>query len=587
MLYPSVAHLDLILTITGGLAAALVFGFLMHRIGLSPVVGYLLAGIAVGPRTPGFVAHEGLAAELAEIGVILLMFGVGLQFHIKELLAVRRIALPGALGQIAAATGLGALAARSWGYGWPGAVVFGLAISVASTVVLVRVLSDHRDLHTPVGRTAVGWLVVEDIFTVLALVGLPLVFQNGASGSRALGLSLGLALLKLLALGVAVLVIGRRLVPTLFEYVARTRSRELFTLTVLVSALGIAVGSAKFFGASMALGAFLAGLIVGQSEFSARAAADALPMRDAFAVLFFVSVGMMFDPAHLLNAPGQVAITLAIVLIAKPLSAWLIVRALGQTRALGAPVAAALSQIGEFSFVLASSSEALGILPREAASTLVATSILSVAASPILYGAARRLAARSAASTTSTELAGAEAEHTSAGRDLAVVVGYGPTGQVVHEILAQNHIDVMVVDLNMESVRTAREQGGRGLYGDAGQREVLAAAGMAQARALFLTAASQEGAAAIIQAAKSLNPSAHVYVRASYLAEVGALRAAGAASVVAAEGEVAVAMATQLLEHLGASPDHIDRERDRVYLELGRRTEPGPALAQSRRHGSP
>lgn len=570
----TVEHFDLILTITGGLASALVLGFIMHRVGLSPVVGYLLAGFVVGPKTPGFVAHERIAGELAEIGVILLMFGVGLQFHIKELLAVRRIAIPGALGQIAAATGLGALAAHGWGYSLSGAIVFGLAISVASTVVLVRVLSDQRDLHTPIGRTAVGWLVVEDVFTVLALVALPLLFSRDPGASGSLALSLGLALLKLVGLVFAVLVIGRRVVPKLFEFVARTRSRELFTLTVLVAALGIAVGSATLFGASMALGAFLAGLIVGQSEFSARAAAEALPMRDAFAVLFFVSVGMLFDPAMLWHSPGKLLLTLAIILIAKPLSAWLIVRALGEPKRLAAAVAAALSQIGEFSFVLASISERLGILPSEAASTLVAASMISIALNPFLYTLAKRFApdeVRSSAADVEQPI------NASFERDLAIIVGYGPTGQILREILEENHIDAAVVDLNIESVRRVQKSGGRAVYGDASQSDVLQAAGVERARALFLTAAALEDVAEIIRAAKALRPDINVHVRASYLADVAALQGAGASSVIAAEGEVAVAMATELLERLGATPDHIDRERDRVYLELSKWAEPKPA----------
>jgi CPA2 family monovalent cation:H+ antiporter-2 len=565
-------HVDLILTITGGLASALLLGFVMHRIGLSPVVGYLLAGVVVGPQTPGFVADERLATELAEIGVILLMFGVGLQFHVSELLSVRRIAIPGALGQIAVATGLGALGAHAWGYPWAGALVFGLAISVASTVVLIRVLSDHRDLHTPTGRTAVGWLVVEDLFTVLALVALPLLFGREREGSSLL-LELGVALLKLVGLGVAALVIGRRAVPKLFEYVAKTRSRELFTLTVLVSALGIAVGSAKFFGASMALGAFLAGLIVGQSEFSARAAAEALPMRDAFAVLFFVSVGMLFDPAQFWHAPGPLLLTLAVILIAKPLSAWLIVRAMGGASKLGAPVAAALAQIGEFSFVLASTSEALGILPKEAASVLVGASIVSIAINPLLYAAARKLGARGG--SDAAEKVAVEATPKLEGdRDLAVIVGYGPTGQILCDILRDNGVDVAIVDLNLETVRAVQQNGGRAVYGDAAQAEVLRAAGCEHARGLFLTSASLEGIAEVIRVAKEVNPKASIYVRAAFLADVPLLRQAGASYVVAAEGEVAVAMATELLENLGATPEQIDRERDRVYDELRERARP-------------
>jgi CPA2 family monovalent cation:H+ antiporter-2 len=272
--------------LTGGLAAALVFGYLTQRLGLSPIVGYLLAGTLVGPHTPGFVADVALAEQMAEIGVILLMFGVGLQFHIEELLAVRRVAIPGAIAQSATATVLGVLLALSFGWAWPAGLVFGMALSVASTVVLVRVLADNNALHTPAGHIAVGWLVVEDLFTVLALVLLPALF--GAAGGQPLWVKIGITALEVSALVAFTAIVGTRVIPRVLDHVARTRSRELFTLTVLVVALGIAVGSALIFGVSMALGAFLAGLVVGRSEFSLRAATDALPMRDAFAVLFFV-----------------------------------------------------------------------------------------------------------------------------------------------------------------------------------------------------------------------------------------------------------------------------------------------------------
>ncbi|MGH7149505.1 MAG: cation:proton antiporter, partial [Planctomycetota bacterium] len=335
--------LDLILTLTGGLAAALALGYGTHRLGLSPIVGYLLAGIAIGPHTPGFVANRALAEQLAEIGVVLLMFGVGLHFHLKELLAVRRIAITGALGQVAVATALAALVARAIGWDWTAGIVFGLAISVASTVVLTRVLADNRDLHTPTGHIAVGWLVVEDLFTVIVLVLLPALFGPGRARGSDVLLGLGFAALKIAALVVLTILAGGRLIPRLLERVAATRSRELFTLTVLVVALGIAVGSARLFGVSMALGAFLAGMVVGRSEFSLRAASDALPMRDAFAVLFFVSVGMLFDPSHLLEAPGLVAATLGVILLGKPAAALGIVLLLGYPPKVGLAVAAALA----------------------------------------------------------------------------------------------------------------------------------------------------------------------------------------------------------------------------------------------------
>jgi CPA2 family monovalent cation:H+ antiporter-2 len=561
-------HADLILTITSGLFTALILGFAMHRFGLSPVVGYLLAGIAVGPATPGFVADEQAAAQLAEIGVVLLMFGVGLQFHLHELAATRRVVVPGALAGIATATGLGWLAARTWDYEGPASVVFGLAVAVASTVVLVRVLSDQGDLHTPRGRSAVAWLVVEDIFTVLALVALPL--WLGKDDGRPLWLSLGLAALGLGGFVVLMLVVGRRVIPRLFEYAARTRSRELFTLTVLVTALGIAVGSARFFGASMALGAFLAGTIVGQSEFSARAAGDALPMRDAFSVLFFVSVGMLFHPTHLMQAPGEVALVLAIVLLGKPLAAFAVMRLLDAPARLALPVAASLTQLGEFSFVLASVGQSLGVLPKTATSTLVAVAILSITLNPLLY----KLALRRAASLPDPRAVPSTTIERSTGRDLALVVGHGPTGQIVCDILRDNGVDTVIIDLNLETVRKLTASGAAAVYGDAVSADVLDAAGVRAAKALFLTSSGLEHTVEVIRTARRLNPEVRVYTRTSYLREVDVLRKVGASTVVSAEGEVALTMATALLDDLGASPDQIARERDRMHDTLAKRITP-------------
>jgi CPA2 family monovalent cation:H+ antiporter-2 len=309
---------ELILTLSYGLVAAFAGGYISQRLGLSPIVGYLAAGILVGPYTPGFVADRALAEQLAEIGVILLMFGVGLQFHVEDLLAVRRVAIPGAIFQSVVATGLGAAVAMSAGATLEAGVVFGIALSVASTVVLVRVLSDFRQLHTRTGHIAVGWLVVEDLFTVLVLVMMPAIFSS--EGGASPGVAVAAALAKVTALTLLTMVIGRRALPWLLAHVSRLQSRELFTLAILAIALGIAASAAEVFGVSMALGAFLAGLVVGRSEFSVRAAADALPMRDAFAVLFFVSVGMLLDPGVLLAAPGMLAATLAVILVGKPLA---------------------------------------------------------------------------------------------------------------------------------------------------------------------------------------------------------------------------------------------------------------------------
>jgi len=577
---------DLILTLTGGLAAALVLGYLTQRIGLSPIVGYLLAGIVVGPHTPGFTADRGLAEQLAEIGVILLMFGVGLQFHWQELLAVRRIALPGAIGQIAAATLFAALAMRAFGWEWGEGLVFGLAISVASTVVLVRVLTDFRALHTPIGHIAVGWLVVEDIFTVVALVLLPALAGDGG-GSEASGAgvpaALGIAVLKIAALLALTILAGGRAIPWLLERAAATQSRELFVLTVLVLALGISVGSAKLFGVSMALGAFLAGMMVGRTEFSLRAATEALPMRDAFAVLFFVSIGMLFDPRHLLEAPGLVAATLAVVLVGKPLAALGIVWLIGYPPRIGLAVAIALAQIGEFSFMLALLASELGVLPASAMNTLVAAAIVSITLNPLLYRSLApieawaerhsrlwtRLRARSRARERREDAAAGPGPRAPTSPHRAIIVGYGPVGRTVARLLAENGIEPTVVEMNLETVRTLRANGIAAVYGDASHRETLARAGAERAGSLILSSAGLRGSEDVIRIARELNPAIRVLARSSYVHEQPALLAAGAAAVFSHEGEVALALTVAILRTLGATPEQIDREEERVRAELG------------------
>jgi K+:H+ antiporter len=379
-------HLDLIFTLTGAFAAAVVFGLVTQRLRLSPIVGYLIAGIAVGPFTPGFVAHAEMAEQLAEVGVILLMFGVGLHFRVSDLLAVRAIAVPGALLQIAVTTAAGAIVARRLGWSLAAGIVFGLALAVASTVVLIRVLTDSDALRTRAGHVAVGWLLVEDMFTVLVVVLLPIVAGRApAEGRGSLLASASASVSKIAVLVGLTWFVGRRVIPRVLAYVAKTRSRELFTLTVLTIALGIAVGSAQLFGASMALGAFLAGLVIGQSEFSSRAAEDALPMRDAFAVLFFVSMGMLLDPSQLLANAKLIAAAVALILVVKPLATLGVALLLRAGTETAVTVAVSLSQIGEFSFILAGLGRRLGLLPQEATQTLVAASIVSITLCPLLF----------------------------------------------------------------------------------------------------------------------------------------------------------------------------------------------------------
>mgnify|MGYP001262151939 CR=1 FL=1 len=566
-------HIDLILTFAGGLGAALLFGYITTRLGLSPIVGYLIAGIAVSPHTPGFEANSELAAQMAEIGVILLMFGVGLQFHLKELLAVRRVAIPGAIVQIGVATALGAATMHLFGWNWNAGIVFGLAISVASTVVLTRVLSDHGALHTRTGHIAIGWLVVEDIFTVVALVLLPSL--AGESTGATLVTSLGGAMLKLGALVGLTFLLGGYVIPRVLAYVARTGSRELFTLTILVLALGIAVGSAKFFGASMALGAFLAGMVVGQSEFSNRAATEALPFRDAFAVLFFVSVGMLFDPSRLAQDWLVITVATAVILIGKPIAALVVVRVLGYPFHVAIGVSVALAQIGEFSFILASLAGSLNMLPDGAQNILVSASIISITLNPLFYKAIPAMGRwvkkhpsidhflnPTEPLPDGPEIPDGDDEHH------AIVVGYGPVGRTVKRILSRNDIRPVIIEMNVDTVRALRKNGEHAIYGEASRRETLTSAGVATAEALIFTASSISEVDQAIRIARELNPDIRILARANYLNEAPHLDRAGAHRVVTAEGEVALTMTEFVLRSLGATFDHVDRERERVRREL-------------------
>jgi monovalent cation:H+ antiporter-2, CPA2 family len=566
-------NIDLILRLTGALGFALVMGFVTQKLKLSPIVGYLLAGVIVGPFTPGFVADPDIATQTAEIGVILLMFGVGIHFHLKDLLAVRNVAIPGAIVQIAIATALGALATNMFlGWSWNLGVVFGVAVSVASTVVLTRVLADNKVLHTPIGHIAVGWLIVEDLLTIIVLVLLP-AFAGGNPGEASdgtLGLTLGVALLKLAGLIVFAFAIGRKLIPLALGYVARTGSRELFTLTVLVVAMGIAVGSAKVSGTSMALGAFLAGMIVGQSDYSARAASDALPMRDAFSVLFFVSVGMLFDPTAAIREWLLILMTLGIILVGKPLAALLVVLALKKPLRIALSIAVALSQIGEFSFILAALATDLRILPPAGMNALVAGSVVSITLNPLLYRAidplVRWLEDRKVVPISQvTPDRVALREDGSA--DRVVVIGYGPVGKTVSRILRDNGFEVIIVEMNIDTVQKLRTDGTKVVYGDASQREILLHAGIEHAEGLIISSSSVP-ASAVVQASRELNPRVRILTRATYLAQSAALREAGADAVFSSEGEIALSMADFLMERLGATDEQIDRERDRVRKDL-------------------
>ncbi len=546
--------LTVLMTFAVGLAMALVLGFGATRLKLSPIVGYLLAGIAVGPFTGGYVADQHVADQFAEIGVILLLFGVGLRFHLDELLAVWRIAIPGALFQSAISTLALAGLLTLIGVDFVSGVVLGISISVASTVVMALVLADRRDLHAPIGHIAIGWTVVEDLLTVTVLLLLPMFVGPAAGQSSSVGVALGQAALKIVALVVFVIVLGRWVIPWALEQIARVRSRELFTLSVLVVALGIAIGAAKLFGVSMALGAFLAGLAVGRSEFAARAANDALPMRDAFAVLFFVSVGMLCNPRSVLEAPLLIALVLLVVLLGKPLAALLVVRVLGRPLATAVGVGAALSQVGEFSFILGSAARGLGVIDDNGWNALVIASIISIALNPTVYGLARRLSGGASKLSPATERDDIDPLR-------CILIGYGPVGRTVRKILSERGAIVTVIELNLETVRRLRAEGVPVVYGDVLRPGTLEEAGVATAGSLILSV-EVEDAAELIRQARSVNPELRVFARCAHLRDVPALRRAGATVIAAAEAEVALALAEVLDAELGSESEIADRRED-------------------------
>ena len=563
-------NLELLTTLAGGLAAALLMGYFALQLGISPLVGYLLAGVLVGPNTPGFVADKHLAQQLAEIGVILLMFGVGLQFDIQELLQVRHKVLPGAFIQMGLTTLLGTSAGLGFGWGLQTAIFFGLTISFASTVVLTRVLSDANQLHTMVGHIGLGWLIVQDIVAVVELVLLPSIFSGEEANWWTLAQIASLAILKIAAVIAGMISIGGRLIPELLKYVARTRSRELFTLTVLVLAIGIAVLSANVFGVSLALGAFLSGMVVARSDFSIRAATEALPMRDAFAVLFFVSVGILLDPLHAWHHPGPVLGTTAIVLLATPA----IVFAHGLWRRLPLRVciclALALAQIGEFSFILAALGTELELFNEEVVNTVIAVAIITISLNPLLFRLARPLSDWCLANPDSwlgrreqslQPLAFEPVSDASEKLHLAVVIGYGPVGQTMSSLLRRNSIVPTIIEMNLDTYQRLKEAGQPAVYGDAIHRDTLAKAGIIHAQTLILSSSTTERGVQIVQLAKELNPELDIFVRVPYLRDRQHYLKAGARQVFADEGEMAMAMTEAILTGLGATPEQIDRER--------------------------
>jgi CPA2 family monovalent cation:H+ antiporter-2 len=565
----------LIATIAVGLGLAFVLGLAAHRVRLPPIVGYLVAGIVIGPFTPGFVADQKLAQELAEIGVILLMFGVGLHFSLRDLLSVRAIAIPGAIGQIAVATLLGM--GLAWALGWPlgAGLVFGLTLSVASTVVLLRALQERRLLETERGRIAVGWLIVEDLFMVLTLVLLPPL--SGLLGGREAGEGLNLGLAVKLGLGSVwdtllvtavkvgmfvglMLVVGRRVIPWILHYVAHTGSRELFRLSVLAIALGVAFGSATLFGVSFALGAFFAGMVLAESQLSTQAAKETLPLRDAFAVLFFVSVGMLFDPAVLAESPVAVIATFLIIVLGKSTAAYLIVRWFRYSRSVALTISASLAQIGEFSFILAVLGTKLEILPAEARDLVVAGAILSILVNPFLFIALERWIEARTPPPAAPESAGEEApapsepeEAPTALRGHAILVGYGHVGSLVAAGLRRAGMPFLVVEQDADRIAALRSEGIEAFSGTSGERELLPRLNMEAASVLISTLPDPFEAGHIVEHARALNPSIRIIARATNSETIAYLKSLGADFVLAGQEEIAQGMLSALANQQASS----------------------------------
>lgn len=531
-------HTPLIATIVLGLVAAFIMGSIAHRLRVSPVAGYLFAGVLLGPFTPGFVADAALANELAELGVILLMFGVGLHFSLRELLSVRNIAVPGALVQIAVATALGLGLGLSLGWSVGAGLLFGLALSVASTVVLLRALQARDLVNTERGRIAVGWLIVEDLAMVLALVLLPPIAQlidGKTGGGSGIAIAFGLTLLKVGGFIAFMLIVGRRVIPVALHWVSHTGSRELFRLAVLSIALGVAFGAALVFDVSFALGAFFAGMILGETQLSRRAAEETLPLRDAFAVLFFVSVGMLFDPAVIVEQPLPLLATVAIIVLGKSVAAFAIVRAFGHANRTALTISASLAQIGEFSFILAGLGTGLGVLPSEGRDLILAGAILSIFLNPFVFTAvAGRIAqARRAAAD---EAEAVERQREADRREHAILVGYGRVGRLV---AAGTGRALVIVEDEADVARQAIEDGFHVVPGNASSPGVLQEAGIEAASKLIVAIPEGFEAGAIAEKARQLNPGVAIFARAHSDDEVAHLTRLGADHVVMGEREIA------------------------------------------------
>jgi CPA2 family monovalent cation:H+ antiporter-2 len=522
--------LPLVSTVAMGLGLAFVFGLIATKLRIPPIVGYLVAGIVIGPYTPGFEADIHLAEQLAEIGIVLLMFGVGLHFSLKDLMEVRKIALPGAVVQIGAAMAMGVGLTHFWGWSLASGLMFGLALSVASTVVLLRSLEEHNLTQTTDGRIAIGWLIVEDLVMVLALVLIPaLATQSSApEGSVEAAMqvplwqTLSIAIGKVALFVIVMLVVGKRFLPWLLTVVAHTRSRELFTLAVFGMALGVAFAASKLFGVSFALGAFFAGMMIRESDLNHEVADRALPFQDAFAVLFFVSVGMLFDPAILIENPVGVLLVSGIIIVGKSAAALGIVLLFGYPLKTGLLVSAGLAQIGEFSFILITIGMTYGLLPEEGRNLILAGAMISIAINPLTFYCSRKLfdyvgrkpKLSRMFNVRDNDLAHLTPSERHTLRDLVILVGYGRVGRHISENIQKAHIDLVVVDQNRERVELLREQEYHAIAGDASYPDVLKEAAIDKAKALVIAVPDPFEARRILETARELKPDIKILVRA-------------------------------------------------------------------------
>ncbi|HVG50370.1 MAG TPA: YbaL family putative K(+) efflux transporter [Xanthobacteraceae bacterium] len=557
-------HTPLLSLLAAGLFLAFVFGTLAQRLRVSPLVGYLLAGVVIGPFTPGYVADQNIAHELAEVGIILLMFGVGLHFSLKDLLSVRAIAIPGAIVQIAVATLMGMGLAHFLGWTMGGGIVFGLALSVASTVVLLRALQERRLVETERGRIAVGWLIVEDIAMVLTLVLLPpladiLKGNAGSADVSSVLLPLLLTLAKVAGFVALMLVVGRRVIPWVLHYVAHTGSRELFRLAVLAISLGVAFGCALLFDVSFALGAFFAGMILSESELSHRAAQETLPLRDAFAVLFFVSVGMLVNPVTLWKDPLPLLAVVLIIVFGKSIAAFIIVRLFGHARITALTISASLAQIGEFSFILVNLGVSLALLPERGRELVLAGAIISILINPLLFFMLDRMSSRAerrlerkqkqqqrTAAAAAPPPPPREPLPVSAKTDHVVLVGYGRVGSVVGKVLIEDATPLVVIEDNAAVIKGLREQGVEGLSGNAAAPDMLQAANIGAARALLVAIPDAFEGGQIVAKARAISKELPIIARAHSEQEIAHLKLHGANIVIMGEQEIAMAMIEKL-----------------------------------------